>query len=52
MLDAVALGEFEFEEHAFGEASIDAPGTALSDETLDACRRSDAVLPAAVGGAK
>jgi 3-isopropylmalate dehydrogenase len=45
-----ALGEFEFEEHLFGGASIDACGTPLSDETLEACRRSDAVLLAAVGG--
>jgi 3-isopropylmalate dehydrogenase len=45
-----AVGEFEFEEHAFGGASIDAHGTALTDETLAACRASDAVLLAAVGG--
>jgi 3-isopropylmalate dehydrogenase len=47
-----ALGEFEFEEHAFGGASIDARGTALTDETLAACRDADAVLLAAVGGPK
>src|ERR1700693_4394946 len=47
-----ALGEFEFEQHLFGGASIDAHGTALTDEVLDACRRSDAVLLAAVGGPK
>jgi 3-isopropylmalate dehydrogenase len=35
-----------------GGASIDAHGTALTDETLDACGRSDAVLLAAVGGPK
>jgi 3-isopropylmalate dehydrogenase len=45
-----ALGEFEFEEHLFGGASIDAHGTALTEEVLDACRRADAVLLAAVGG--
>jgi len=46
-----ALGaELEFEPHLFGGASIDAHGTALSDETLDGCRRADAVLLAAVGG--
>ena len=44
------LGDFEFEEHLFGGASIDAHGIALTDEVLDACRRSDAVLLAAVGG--
>jgi 3-isopropylmalate dehydrogenase len=47
-----AVGEFEFEERVFGGASIDAHGTALTDEVLDACRRSDAVLLAAVGGPK
>jgi 3-isopropylmalate dehydrogenase len=36
----------------FGGASIDAHGTALTDETLDACKRADAVLLAAVGGPK
>jgi 3-isopropylmalate dehydrogenase len=46
------LGDFEFEEHLFGGASIDAHGTALTDETLEACRQSDAVLLAAVGGPK
>ncbi|HVL96354.1 MAG TPA: 3-isopropylmalate dehydrogenase [Solirubrobacteraceae bacterium] len=46
------LGSFDYEEHAFGGAAIDAHGTALTDETLDACRRADAVLLAAVGGPK
>jgi 3-isopropylmalate dehydrogenase len=46
------LGDFEYEEHVFGGASIDAHGTALTDETLAACRRADAVLLAAVGGPK
>jgi 3-isopropylmalate dehydrogenase len=44
------LGDFEFEEHVFGGASIDAHGTALTDEVLAACRSADAVLLAAVGG--
>jgi 3-isopropylmalate dehydrogenase len=44
------LGDFEFEERLFGGASIDAHGTALTDETLGACRKADAVLLAAVGG--
>jgi 3-isopropylmalate dehydrogenase len=44
--------ELEYEEHAFGGASIDAYGTALTDDTLEACRRADAVLLAAVGGPK
>jgi 3-isopropylmalate dehydrogenase len=46
------LGEFTFAEHPFGGASIDAYGTALTDETLAACRAADAVLLAAVGGPK
>ena len=41
---------FEYEEHLFGGASIDAHGTALTDETLQACQAADAVLLAAVGG--
>src|SRR5690242_10155329 len=47
-----AVGEFEFEEHPFGGASIDTHGTALTDETLAACQGADAVLLAAVGGPK
>jgi 3-isopropylmalate dehydrogenase len=47
-----AVGEFEFEEHLFGGASIDAHGTALTDEVLAACRASNAILLAAVGGPK
>jgi 3-isopropylmalate dehydrogenase len=43
---------FEYEEHLFGGAAIDAHGTALTDETLAACRGADAVLLAAVGGPK
>jgi 3-isopropylmalate dehydrogenase len=47
-----ALGEFEFEERLMGGCSIDAHGTALTDEVLDACRAADAVLLGAVGGPK
>jgi 3-isopropylmalate dehydrogenase len=47
-----AVGDFEFESHPFGGASIDLYGTALTDETLAACRGADAVLLAAVGGPK
>src|SRR3954447_2759890 len=50
VLDAV--GAFDYEEHLFGGASIDARGTALTEETLKACERADAVLLAAVGGPK
>jgi len=46
------LGDFDCEEHIFGGASIDAHATALTDETLGACRGADAVLLAAVGGPK
>src|SRR6266545_2940406 len=46
------LGDFAFAEYAFGGASIDAHGTALTDATLAACRQADAVLLAAVGGPK
>src|SRR3984885_12310259 len=44
--------DFDYEEHLFGGASIDAHGIALTDETLAACQASDAVLLAAVGGPK
>src|SRR3954469_22873087 len=46
-----AVGDsFEFSEHLIGGAAIDATGTALPDETLQACREADAVLLGAVGG--
>jgi 3-isopropylmalate dehydrogenase len=47
-----ALGEFELDERLVGGASIDAHGTALTDEVLEACAGADAVLLAAVGGPK
>jgi 3-isopropylmalate dehydrogenase len=50
VLDAV--GDFDYEEQPFGGASIDAHGTALTDDTLAACKSADAVLLAAVGGPK
>jgi 3-isopropylmalate dehydrogenase len=43
---------FDYEEHLFGGASIDASGIALTEQTLAACRAADAVLLAAVGGPK
>jgi 3-isopropylmalate dehydrogenase len=52
VLNAVAPGELEFEEHLFGGASIDVHGTPLTDDTLEACKAADAVLLAAVGGPK
>jgi 3-isopropylmalate dehydrogenase len=51
VLNAVGA-ELEYEEHVFGGAAIDAHGTALTDETLAACKSADAVLLAAVGGPK
>src|ERR1700760_247631 len=51
VLDAVGA-DFEYDEQRFGGASIDAHGTALTDDTLAACRSADAVLLAAVGGPK
>jgi 3-isopropylmalate dehydrogenase len=45
-----AVGEFEFEEHLFVGASIDAHWTALTDEVLAACRQSDAVLTCSLCG--
>jgi 3-isopropylmalate dehydrogenase len=47
-----ALGEWSYEERLLGGASIDAHGTALTDETLAAARAADAVLLGAVGGPK
>jgi 3-isopropylmalate dehydrogenase len=44
--------QFDYDEHPFGGAAIDAHGTALTDETLAACKAADAVLLAAVGGPK
>jgi 3-isopropylmalate dehydrogenase len=44
-----ALGHFEITELPIGGASIDEHGTALTDEVLEACRQSDAVLLCAVG---
>jgi 3-isopropylmalate dehydrogenase len=46
------LGDFALTDHPVGGASIDAHGTALTDATLEACKQSDAVLLAAVGGPK
>jgi len=50
LLDRV--GRFGLDEHLVGGAAIDAHGTALTEEVLDACRAADAVLLAAVGGPK
>ena len=47
-----AIGDFDLDEQPIGGASIDAHGTALTEDALAACRRADAVLLAAVGGPK
>src|SRR5579864_7544402 len=44
--------QFEFVEFPIGGAAIDAAGTPLPAETLDACRKADAVFLGAVGGPK
>jgi 3-isopropylmalate dehydrogenase len=55
VLDAVAKAgrhTFDYEEGLVGGAAIDAHGSGLSDQTLEVCRGSDAVLLGAVGGPK
>jgi 3-isopropylmalate dehydrogenase len=47
---AAVADDLTFDEQPFGGASIDAHGTPLTDATLAACKRADAVLLAAVGG--
>ena len=50
---ATAFGhEFRMTEHLMGGCAIDACGNPLPDETLQACRQSQAVLLGAVGGPK
>ncbi|MEH1952812.1 3-isopropylmalate dehydrogenase [Nostoc sp.] len=44
--------KFEFQEALIGGAAIDATGEPLPSATLEACRNSDAVLLAAIGGYK
>jgi len=44
--------QFQYREHLIGGCSIDKFGTALTDETLQACCDADAVLLGAVGGPK
>ena len=47
-----AGAELDYEEHPFGGAAIDQFGVPLTPPVLEACRRADAVLLAAVGGPK
>jgi 3-isopropylmalate dehydrogenase len=44
--------QFSFKHGLVGGASIDKTGSALTDETMAMCKKSDAVLLAAVGGPK
>ena len=44
--------EFQMQEYPIGGAAIDAAGTPLPAETLEACRQADAVFLGAVGGPK
>ncbi|MGC1309639.1 MAG: 3-isopropylmalate dehydrogenase [Phormidesmis sp.] len=44
--------DFQFTEALLGGAAIDATGSPLPAETLTACRQSDAVLLASIGGYK
>ncbi|MCY3773251.1 MAG: 3-isopropylmalate dehydrogenase [Gemmatimonadetes bacterium] len=44
--------DLAFSHHLVGGALLDAQGVALSDEVVENCRRSDAVLFGAVGGPK
>ncbi len=55
VLDAVATRyghQFVYEEHLIGGAAIEATGQALTDETIAACKRADAVFMGAVGDPK
>ncbi|MFW5876830.1 MAG: 3-isopropylmalate dehydrogenase [Myxococcota bacterium] len=55
VLEAVARTfrhDFTFDERRVGGIAIDETGQPLPDDTLDACRKADAVLLGAVGGPK
>jgi 3-isopropylmalate dehydrogenase len=55
VLEAIARSgghTFSFTEYLIGGIAIDEQGTALAEETLQACRAADAVLLGAVGGFK
>ena len=55
VLDVVASRfghSFSYSEQLVGGCAIDATGTALPDQSLQACRESDGVLLGAVGGPK
>lgn len=53
VLDAVACGfghTFNYEQLLMGGCSIDAYGVPLTDETIERCKVSDAVLMGSIGG--
>ena len=55
VLDTIAAQyghHFSYREHLIGGCSIDAYGTALTEETLATCQGADAILLGAVGGPK
>ena len=43
---------FDFDEALIGGAAVDATGSPLPEETVEKCRKADAVFLAAVGGPK
>jgi 3-isopropylmalate dehydrogenase len=55
VLEAVATRfrhQLQYHEHLIGGCSMDAYGTALTQETIAACKNADAILLGAVGGPK
>lgn len=56
ILDAISSVKsdikFNYQQHLIGGAAIDATGNPLPDETLEAAKKSDAVLLGSVGGPK
>ncbi|MFM2430321.1 MAG: hypothetical protein RLZZ511_1534 [Cyanobacteriota bacterium] len=44
--------QFDFHTALMGGCAVDATGSPLPDETLEACKNSDAILLAAIGGYK
>ncbi len=41
---------YQIEHHEFGGASIDTSASLLTEKTLNACKRADAILLGAIGG--
>ncbi|KAF2843486.1 3-isopropylmalate dehydrogenase A [Patellaria atrata CBS 101060] len=44
--------QFDFQEHLLGGCSIDASGSPLTDEALNAAKNADAIVLGAIGGPK